>query len=74
MVTAFNGAGGIAGSFIVRQIESPRYMTAIWVSIGSHILIIGLVGVFSVFFFMSNKRQTRGKRLLEGTEGFRFTY
>jgi MFS family permease len=74
MVTAFNGAGGIAGSFIVRQPESPRYMTAIWVSIGSHILIIGLVGVFSVFFYISNKRQTRGKRLLEGTEGFKFTY
>lgn len=33
-VTACNGAGGIAGSFIVRQQESPRYMTAIWVSIG----------------------------------------
>lgn len=33
-VTAFNGAGGIAGSFIVRQPEAPKYMTAIWVSIG----------------------------------------
>ncbi|KAJ4372085.1 hypothetical protein N0V83_003858 [Neocucurbitaria cava] len=33
-VTACNGAGGIAGSFIVRQQETPRYMTAIWVSIG----------------------------------------
>jgi sugar phosphate permease len=74
MVTAFNGAGGIAGSFIVRQTESPRYMTAIWVSIGSHILIIGLLGVFSVHFYMANKRQSRGKRVLEGTEGFRFTY
>jgi uncharacterized membrane protein (GlpM family) len=74
MVTAFNGAGGIAGSFIVRQPESPKYMTAIWVSIGSHILIIGLIGMFSVFFYTSNKRQARGKRVLEGTEGFRFTY
>jgi MFS family permease len=33
-ITACNGAGGIAGSFIVRQQEAPRYMTAIWVSIG----------------------------------------
>jgi MFS family permease len=33
-ITACNGAGGIAGSFIVRQPEAPRYMTAIWVSIG----------------------------------------
>ena len=33
-VTACNGLGGIAGSFIVRQNEAPRYITAIWVSIG----------------------------------------
>jgi MFS family permease len=33
-VTAFNGAGGIAGSFIVRRQEAPRYQTAVWVSIG----------------------------------------
>jgi sugar phosphate permease len=73
-VTAFNGAGGIAGSFIVRQQESPRYMTAIWISIGSHIMIIGMIGVFSAYFYMANQRQRSGKRVLEGTEGFRFTY
>ena len=33
-ITACNGAGGIAGSFIVRQNEAPRYRTAVWVSIG----------------------------------------
>lgn len=33
-VTACNGLGGVAGSFIVRQNEAPRYPTAIWVSIG----------------------------------------
>lgn len=32
-VTACNGLGGVAGSFIVRQQEAPRYLTAIWVSI-----------------------------------------
>jgi hypothetical protein len=73
-VTACNGAGGIAGSFIVRQNESPRYLTAVWVSIGSHVLIIGVVGLFSVYFYLANQRQSRGKRVLEGTEGFRFTY
>lgn len=73
-VTAFNGAGGIAGSFIVRQPESPRYMTAIWVSIGSHIMIIGVVGLFSLYFYMANQKQAKGKKVLEGTAGFRFTY
>lgn len=33
-VTACNGLGGVAGSFIVRQNEAPRYPTAVWVSIG----------------------------------------
>ena len=33
-ITACNGLGGVAGSFIVRQQEAPRYLTAIWVSIG----------------------------------------
>jgi MFS family permease len=73
-VTACNGAGGIAGSFIVRYDEAPRYATAVWVSIGSHILIIGCVAAFSVFFYMSNQRQKRGRKLIEETEGFRFTY
>jgi MFS family permease len=73
-VTAFNGAGGIAGSFIVRQQESPRYMTAIWVSIGSHILIMGVTGAFSMYFYMANRKQRKGKSVLEGTDGFRFTY
>lgn len=34
VVTAFNGAGGIAGSFIFRQEQAPRYITAIWTAIG----------------------------------------
>jgi hypothetical protein len=33
-ITAFNGLGGVAGSFLFRQHEAPRYLTAIWVSIG----------------------------------------
>ncbi|KAK6833584.1 hypothetical protein PG987_008278 [Apiospora arundinis] len=73
-VTACNGAGGIAGSFIVRQPEAPRYMTAVWVSIGSHIAIIAVVGVFSLYFYRANSRQKRGRVVLEGTEGFRYTY
>ncbi|KAH6638180.1 major facilitator superfamily domain-containing protein [Boeremia exigua] len=73
-VTACNGAGGIAGSFIVRRQESPRYLTAVWVSIGSHVLIVAVVGLFSVYFYIANGRQRRGKVVLEGTPGFRFTY
>ncbi|KAI0850317.1 putative MFS transporter [Daldinia vernicosa] len=73
-VTALNGAGGIAGSFIVRSQEAPHYMTAVWVSIGSHILIIAIVGAFSAYFFFANKLASQGKILIEGVEGFKYTY
>ncbi|EME87826.1 uncharacterized protein MYCFIDRAFT_184710 [Pseudocercospora fijiensis CIRAD86] len=73
-VTAMNGAGGIAGSYIVRQSEAPTYHTAVWISIGSHILLVGFVAAFSLYFWTANKRQRAGKALLERTEGFRYTY
>ncbi|KAI2780185.1 putative MFS transporter [Daldinia loculata] len=73
-VTALNGAGGIAGSFIVRSQEAPHYLTAVWVSIGSHILIIAIVGAFSAYFFFANKLASQGKILIEGIEGFKYTY
>ncbi|KAH8898277.1 MFS general substrate transporter [Thozetella sp. PMI_491] len=72
--TALNGAGGIAGSFIVRNNEAPRYVTAVWVSIGSHIGLISLVAALSIHFYFANRAQKSGPRILEKTEGFRFTY
>ncbi|PLN82834.1 MFS general substrate transporter [Aspergillus taichungensis] len=33
-VSACNGLGGVAGSYIVRSDEAPRYKTAIWVAVG----------------------------------------
>ncbi|KAG4026608.1 hypothetical protein MFRU_038g00120 [Monilinia fructicola] len=72
--TACNGLGGIAGAFIIRYNEAPRYMTAIWVSIGSHIVIIVIVGIFSIYFWHANNRQRKGIFLLEKTMDFRYTY
>jgi len=65
-VTACNGAGGIAGSFIVRRVEAPRYATAVWVSIGSHVLMIGVVLLFSGYFYVANGRQRRTGKVIEG--------
>lgn len=73
-VSACNGLGGIAGSYIVRQNEAPRYMTAIWTSIGSHLLMIVLVTICSGFFWIANRRAKTGKGLIEGVHGFRYTY
>lgn len=73
-VTAFNGLGGIAGSYIVRSQEAPHYQTAVWVSIGSHLLMIALVGAFTVYFYIMNRQQARNSKIIEGTPGFRYTY
>lgn len=73
-VTACNGLGGIAGSYLFKQQEAPRYMTAIWTSIGSHVLIIGLVVCCSTAFWLANRRQREGKGRIEGVDGFRYTY
>ncbi|ESZ94131.1 hypothetical protein SBOR_5485 [Sclerotinia borealis F-4128] len=70
--TACNGLGGIAGAFIFRYNEAPRYMTAIWVSIGSHVMIIAIVGLFSIYFWYANGRQRKGMVLLERTMDFRY--
>lgn len=74
LITAFNGAGGIAGSFIFRQPEAPRYVTAIWVSIGSQILLIVFVVLFSAAFLRLNLLQRQGKIVIEGTIGYRHTF
>ncbi|KAK3329925.1 MFS general substrate transporter [Apodospora peruviana] len=71
--TMFNGAGGIAGSFIVRNIEAPLYTTAVWVSIGAHVLMIIIIILLSLHLWTENHT----KRLdihLEDTMGFRYTY
>ena len=73
-VTAMNGAGGIAGSFVVRAHEAPRYETAVWVAIASHLLMIVLVAVFSLHFYLANRRADAGKVVLEGRPDFRYTY
>lgn len=73
-ISACNGLGGIAGSYIVRQPEAPRYLTAIWVSIGSHILMILLVAACTVWFWTVNRRAKRGDYVIEGVPSFRYTY
>ena len=73
-LTACNGPGRIAGSFIMRQKKAPRYTTAIWVSIGSYIVIICIIAALQLYFWYANGREKRGKALLEGTIDFRYIY
>lgn len=58
----------------MRKEESPSYETAVWVSIGSHVAMIGIVGVFSGYFWWANRKQRVRGSVLEGRVGFRYTY
>lgn len=73
-VSACNGAGGIAGAYIVRSPEAPRYMTAIWVSIGSHVLMVAIVLSCTCFFWFANRRARRRGTVIEGVKDFKYTY
>ncbi|KAJ5577849.1 uncharacterized protein N7459_006813 [Penicillium hispanicum] len=73
-VSAFNGLGGVAGSFIVRSQDAPQYLLAIWVSVGSHILLILIVGAFTLYFYVANRHQRDDIKVIEGVTGFRYTY
>ncbi|PLB44746.1 MFS transporter [Aspergillus steynii IBT 23096] len=73
-VSACNGLGGVAGSYIVRQQEAPQYATAVWVSVGSHVLMIAIVGVFTICFYICNRRYDRNAQASQSTVGFRYTY
>ncbi|KAK3989932.1 high-affinity nicotinic acid transporter [Cladorrhinum sp. PSN332] len=72
--TMFNGAGGIAGSYIVRNVEAPLYSTAVWVSIGSHVIMISIIGGLTVYFYYANRSVIRRSIVLEHTAGFKYTY
>jgi len=73
-VSACNALGGIAGSYIFRSVEAPHYPTAIWTSIGSHILLIAIIVVCTGFFWRANRKATRSDKEIEGVVGFRYTY
>lgn len=73
-VSGCNALGGTAGSYIFKSAEAPWYPTAIWVSIGSHIVIIGIVAVCGLLFWKANRRVKAGKGVIEGAQGFQYIY
>lgn len=73
-VSGCNALGGIAGSYIFKASEAPWYPTAVWISIGSHILIIAIIGLCAGLFWRANRRARAGKGVIEGVDGFRYIY
>lgn len=74
-LVGFGGVGGIIGSLIFRQQDSPRYLPGLYGCIACAGLTIILVALLTVKFLADNKKQARGELIIEGGEnGFRYTY
>ena len=71
----FGAIGGIIGSTVFFESETPNYPTGLWVTTGLQLLILTLTGLLSVYFIMMNRKVSRGtlRAPLEGQPGFKFT-
>jgi len=73
-LVAGGGIGGIIGSLVFRSQDAPKYIPGLWASITSQLIIIIIVLLTDTWFYVKNKKADRGECLIEGIEGFRYTY
>lgn len=71
----FGAIGGILGSTVFFESESPRYPTGLWITTGLQIFILATCACMSLYFIHMNKRLDAGtlRAPLEGQPGFKFT-
>jgi len=71
---AFGAVGGIYASTTFMEEEVPHYTSGLWAVTGCQLLLfVGTAGM--VFhYWRQNKKADRGEIILEGMEGFRYTY
>ncbi|PVI06724.1 phthalate transporter-like protein [Periconia macrospinosa] len=77
-LVGFGGIGGIAGSLVFREQDSPGYRNGLYACITCCLLNIVIVIALSITFWFQNKKADRGEVELEYTDedsqpGFRYT-
>jgi len=72
-LVGFGGIGGIIGSTIFREQDSPRYRPGMLGTILANALIVIIVALLSLKFWRANRRAEAGGKWIEGQEGFRYT-
>jgi hypothetical protein len=71
---AFGAIGGIYASTTFMEHEAPLYRSGLWAITGTQLfLLLGSAGMVCHYWRM-NKKADRGEVVLEGMEGFRYTY
>jgi hypothetical protein len=54
--------------------ESPSYRTGIWAITGAQLYLIASTCAMVFHYWRQNKKADRGEVVIEGLEGFRYTY
>jgi hypothetical protein len=70
----FGAIGGIYASTVFMQKEAPTYRTGLWAVTGAQLyLAVSTLGM-TYHYWRQNRKADRGEVVLEGMEGFRYTY
>jgi hypothetical protein len=73
-LVGFGGVGGIIGSLVFREQDTPSYRPGLWACITSQLIIIVIVIFLTIKFKVDNKKVDRGELEIEGSEsGFKYT-
>ncbi|KAF2453398.1 major facilitator superfamily transporter [Lineolata rhizophorae] len=73
-LVGMGGVGGIAGALVFRSQDAPKYLPGLWACMACAGLNILIVCALDVKFYIDNQKQARGQKIIEGEEGFRYTY
>jgi hypothetical protein len=66
--------GGIVGVTVFRVQDAPAYIPGITTCILACSLVIVITCLLEFKFWRANKRAAAGGKIIEGLEGFRYTY
>lgn len=69
----FGGIGGIAGSLVFRQQDSPHYRPGVYAGIACNVLTLFIVVANTLYFRRMNKLADKGLKVIEGDVNFRYT-
>jgi hypothetical protein len=54
--------------------EIPTYRTGIWAVTGAQLYLVVSTCALVFYYWRQNKKADRGEVMIEGLEGFRYTY
>ena len=72
-LVGMGGVGGIIGSTVFREQDSPKYRPGIYAVMIASGLIVLITCIMTLKFHRANKRAAAGGKVIEGLEGFRYT-